>query len=552
MSCLQLLFFLAVLHEIGRVVAAPLSLDQAETVYIRRGLQGQTPSPRPSPRPTPLPSAQQLTPVPTIFPSARPVTPVTRGPTGCQSGPGQDNVNCGDMLTRNEYIIFRCQQILTSSDPPPPADSENEWLTKDFVYANKYLFKDLIKQADLSQWNKYSQRSSKDGKTPDGKAAIDWLSYDNLKKYTNFVWGTQAGWRSVKQLQEHATMEIESVRDLAPGESEQLFASRTSDFYELENEQGQKTLAADEASERSLGGCRKLLKAGSSLSGEEELLGGAGCPPPPPPPPSIFRPEVLVTYYYVFVPSDLGFSSMNAARDSFNNAVNNWPVPKTPVPAGTTWVPFTADKGYQSNFVKKRKEGLTSVETDYAAIGTPFSSTELAKVPGLTTTRLWVSTPVVSNGVPTLAPTLNSLATSGLNNSTSMPAGGYVGCVIVVLVGVFAVWYFCHKKSKAVETRGDILFTGKIADHQELGPRVKYQERELQRMEQHFAQQHVNTGPPPPPGPVHGHGGTPPTSRKSIDMGHGGIGGHHQPERRLSSSSASVAGSVTGSVSGHH
>lgn len=541
MSYLPLFFILAVLHGVGRVMAAPLDLE-AEAGYIRRGLQG----PAPTPRPTPRPSAQP-TPVTTAFPSARAATPATRGPTGCQPGAGQ---NCGDMTTRNGYIIFRCQQILTSSDPPPPADSENQWLTKDFVYANKYLFKDLIKQADLSWWNKYSLRNSKDPVTKKTLPNwVDWLSYDSLKKNTNFVWGTQAGWRSAKQFQEHATMEIESVRDLAPGESEQLFASRSSsDFFALEREQGQETLA-DEVSERSLGGCRKLLKPGSSV--EEELLGGAGCPPPPPPPPSIFRPEVLITYYYVFVPSDLGFSSMNAARDSFNNAVNNWPlVPKT-LPAGAPWVPFTADNGYRNNFSVKRRDGMTSVEIGDIPIGTPFSSTELKYVPGLTTERLWVSTPVVSNGVPTLAPTESSLVTSGLNNSTSMPAGGYAGCIIVVLIGAAAVWYFCHKKSKAVETRGDILFTGKIADHHELGPRVKYQERELQRMEQQFAQHHVNTGPPPPPGPVHGHGGTPPAGRKSIDMGHGGSGGH-QPERKLSSSSASVAGSVTGSVAGHH
>ena len=393
---------------------------------------------------------------------------------------------------RNGFIIFRVQQVI-SAKPYISKDVQGtklSRLTADWVYANKYLFKDLIKAADLSWWNKYSQRS---------KGSTDWLPYNTLKNYANMIWGTQAGWHN--EFEEHTHMEIESVRDLAPGEAETLFGSKSDEARNVELDLASK---GQVEAGRALGGggCRKLVtgsKQKDGVSSSEELLGGGGggCAPPPPPPPSPFRPEILITYYYVFIPANLGFSSMLAARNSFNNAVNNWP--------GYDF--FNQKSGYQQNFVAKLS-------------GSDFMGTNLATIDGLTTTQLWVSDPAAADGVPTMQPVGMVPGGSGLANSTSMPYFGYIFVVLFLLLALGIIYFFCSKKAKLLESKDETFFTGKKQDEEILKSQAAAQEVAMATMEQQFMR---SIAPPPQASPNLG--------RKSIavDMGH-----NPHAERRFS------------------
>lgn len=290
---------------------------------------------------------------------------------------------------------------------------------------------------------------------------------------------------SASALEKHAEIEIEEVRDLAVGE-------------------GQRALGG--------GGCRRLAEQGSG-KGIELLGGGAACPPPPPSP---FKPEILVTYYYNFVPANLGFSSRNAARESLNAAVN-------------LWKPFTDKKGYQAMFNKKLN-------------GPDFINTPIFSVVGLATSALSVSDAVFSNGNPTEAPVgLPASASSGLKNAQGMPYFAYIFVVLFLLLALGMIYFFCSKKSKILDSKiEDTFFTGKKQDEELLKAQSKQQQATLAKFEQELM-----GGPvfPPPPGtsPSQQH-------RKSMggELGMGyppgmdprmSMGSHlPSPSRRMSSS----------------
>ena len=265
--------------------------------------------------------------VPTPPPTAIPTISPTQRPTG--GCPQQRNVPCGNP-DRNQFALFRVQPIL-SADPYRfnPQNTNPKRLTAEFVYANKNTFKDLIKGTDFSLWNKYSMRAS---------GGVNWLTYPGvLSTSVTMAWGNQAGWfgGAKSEISESkAHFELESVRELAPGEGDMLFASKTVQSSSADLPQEKRELG---------GGCRKLTKA---EDGEiVELQGGAAaCPPPPP---SVFRPEILITYYYSYVPADLGFSSRGASVNSFQTAMLTWNGFLMSDPKGS--------KGYEATFQDKLK-----------------------------------------------------------------------------------------------------------------------------------------------------------------------------------------------------
>lgn len=354
-------------------------------------------------------------------------------------------------LTQTQFATIRIQQILTAQAFPAVPAPGQERLTAAFVYANKVTVKNLLKTTDYQQWVNYG------GRVTDTKIVTDplrqWLSYDTLKTNIFLGWGGQSGSMSMRMLFENVDMEIESVRELEYGESERLLGGGG----------GKKS-----------GGCAHLAEGATQAEQEEaarQLGGGAAlCPPPPSP----FMPEILVTYYYSFIPLNLGFSSRGTARDSFNNAVNNWrPFFNVQDPK---W-------SYEAIFLKKKAEPTVA-------------NTPVGQVVGLTTKGLSVSDAAFANGYPTEAPTGLPLgASSGLANSTGMPFYAYIFVVLFLLLALGIVYFFCHKKAKIMEAKLDeTFFTGKKGDEELLKAQAQQQEANMAK----FEQQMVGVGPPPP------------------------------------------------------
>lgn len=354
-------------------------------------------------------------------------------------------------LTQTQYATIRIQQILTATAFPPVPATGQERLTAAFVYANKNTFKGLLKAADYQQWVNYG------GRVDDAKVVTDplrqWLSYDSLKANIFVGWGGQAGSMSMRMLEENVEMEIESVRELEHGESERLLGGGG----------GKKA------------GCMHLAEGATQAEQEEaarKLGGGAAlCPPPPSP----FMPEILVTYYYSFMPLNLGFSGRGTARDSFNNAINNWRP-----------FSFVQDPkwSYEAMFMKKKLDPTVA-------------NTPVGQVVGLTTKALSVSDAAFANGYPTEAPTgLPPGASSGLKNSTGMPFYAYIFVVLFLLLALGIVYFFCHKKAKIMEAKLDeTFFTGKKGDEELLKQQAQQQELNMAKFEQNMI---VGGGPPPP------------------------------------------------------
>lgn len=367
-----------------------------------------------------------------------------------QKGCNPTGVRCS--ITQNQFTTIRIQQILTAAAfPAVPAPGQSR-LTAAFVYKNKPIFKDLLKSADYQQWVNYAGRVS-DPKTVTNPTG-GWLTYDSLKANIMVGWGSQAGSLSKQKLEDHVEMEIESVRELEFGESEKLMGGG--------------------GGAKGGGGCTKELAEGATTEEQEatRLLGGGGalCPPPPSP----FMPEILVTYYYTFMPLNLGFSGRGTARDSFNNAINNWR-------------PFSAASdpkfGYEAIFLKKLRAPTVS-------------NTPVGQVVGLTTKALSVSDAAFANGYPTQEPSgLPAGASSGLANASAMPFYAYIFVVLFLLLALGIVYFFCHKKAKIMEAKLDeTFFTGKKNDEELLKAQAQQQEATLAK----FEQQMVGVGPPPP------------------------------------------------------
>jgi hypothetical protein len=355
------------------------------------------------------------------------------------------------------------------------------------VYANKNDFKILLKQVDYTMWAAYTGRgmgssvgtlfNSDCTSTLTSSTGFCWLPKAVIKQLMVMTWGTQGGQRhisSVDSLHENSEMEIESVEELPH------------DF----------SGTAEEARTRQLGGgCRRKLLFSGHRAGEWELDGGAPCPPPPP---SQFAPQILVTYYYTFVPQTVGFSSNTAARNSFNMALNaGVPPPPSATAASLSpgfWSATSSGTTYTySSIFSKYAKGYPNGDV------TASCASCILFIPGLAST----GPPVVSSvfaslGPPSYAPTLlPGQGSSGLSNSGSMPFYAYIFVVLFLLLALGVIYFFCHKKSKILEAKlDDTFFTGKKQDEDLLKAQAKQQEATLAR----FEQQLMSGGPPPPPG----------------------------------------------------